>query len=79
MKTEDGKQPFFIRLRDEAPFAFAGLYGWDRPSGFLYAPGVFPRDKVDCPTTTVGHGRINRETVGAASSCAPLRECTKPC
>jgi putative SOS response-associated peptidase YedK len=27
-KTEEGKQPFYIRRRDERPFAFAGL--WDR-------------------------------------------------
>ena len=27
-RQERGKQPYFIRMRDERPFAFAGL--WDR-------------------------------------------------
>ena len=30
-KTEDGKQPFHIRMKDKEPFAFAGLWEWWRP------------------------------------------------
>jgi putative SOS response-associated peptidase YedK len=30
-KTDDGKQPFHIRMKDKEPFAFAGLWEWWRP------------------------------------------------
>src|SRR5918993_4030416 len=30
-KTDNGKQPFYIRMKDSSPFAFAGLWeSWDR-------------------------------------------------
>ena len=33
-KTDSGKQPFHIRMRDESPFAFAGLWAsWDKGDG----------------------------------------------
>ncbi len=33
-KTDSGKQPFHIRMRDESPFAFAGLWeSWDKGDG----------------------------------------------
>jgi putative SOS response-associated peptidase YedK len=36
MKTQDGKQPFFIHLHDDEPFAFAGLYEkLDRGEGVI--------------------------------------------
>jgi putative SOS response-associated peptidase YedK len=30
-KTQDGKQPFHIRMKDKEAFAFAGLWEWWRP------------------------------------------------
>jgi putative SOS response-associated peptidase YedK len=30
-KTDDGKQPVYIRMKDKEPFAFAGLWEWWRP------------------------------------------------
>jgi putative SOS response-associated peptidase YedK len=33
-RTDSGKQPFHIRMQDESPFAFAGLWeGWDKGDG----------------------------------------------
>src|SRR5262249_19686163 len=33
-KTNDKKQPFFIGMKDESPFAFAGLWEhWENPEG----------------------------------------------
>jgi putative SOS response-associated peptidase YedK len=30
-KTDDGKQPYYIKMEDDSPFAFAGLWEvWDK-------------------------------------------------
>ena len=34
LRKEGGKQPYYVRMRDERPFAFAGLWDrWEGPAG----------------------------------------------
>jgi putative SOS response-associated peptidase YedK len=47
-RRERGKQPFFIRLRDERPFAFAGLWEhWEGPAGALESCTVLTTEPND--------------------------------